>query len=90
MDFSCPFIPLLFFPPVTYSAVPLQSIYCFCSSHRLIASLLARFALVHRLLLHLSLMDLGGVRRKKARKNGKRINAVKTVNGYGFKNVGTP
>ena len=48
MDFSCPFIPLLFFPPVSYSAVPLQSIDCFCSSLRLIASLLARFALVRR------------------------------------------
>ena len=41
-------LPLLFFPPVSYSAVPLQSIDCFCSSHRLIASLLARFALVRR------------------------------------------
>ena len=39
---------LLFFPPVSYSAVPLQSIDCFCSSRRLIASLLARFALVRR------------------------------------------
>ena len=48
MDFSSPFIPLLFFPPVSYSAVPLQSIDCFCSSRRLIASLLARFALVRR------------------------------------------
>ena len=35
-------------PPVSYSAVPLQSIDCFCSSRRLIASLLARFALVRR------------------------------------------
>ena len=42
------FIPLLFFPPVSYSAVPLQSIDCFCSSRRLLASLLARFALVRR------------------------------------------
>ena len=41
-------LPLLFFPPVSYSAVPLQSIDCFCSSRRLIASLLARFALVRR------------------------------------------
>ena len=41
-------LPLLFFPPVSYSAVPLQSINCFCSSRRLIASLLASFALVHR------------------------------------------
>ena len=41
-------LPLLFFPPVSYSAVPLQSIDCFCSSRRLIASLLARFVLVHR------------------------------------------
>ena len=48
MDFSSLFIPLLFFPPVSYSAVPLQSIDCFCSSCRLIASLLARFALVRR------------------------------------------
>ena len=48
MDFSSLFIPLLFFPPVSYSAVPLQSIDCFCSSRRLIASLLARFALVHQ------------------------------------------
>ena len=48
MDFSSLFIPLLFFPPVSYSAVPLQSIDCFCSSRRLIASLLARFALVRR------------------------------------------
>ena len=47
MDFSL-FIPLLFFPPVSYSAVPLQSIDCFCSSRRLIASLLARFTLVRR------------------------------------------
>ena len=42
------FIPLLFFPPVSYSVVPLQSIDCFCSSRRLIASLLARLALVRR------------------------------------------
>ena len=48
MDFSSLFIPLLFFPPVSYSAVPLKSIDCFCSSRRLIASLLARFALVRR------------------------------------------
>ena len=48
MDFSSLFIPLLFFPPVSYSAVPLQSTDCFCSSRRLIASLLARFALVRR------------------------------------------
>ena len=48
MDFSSLFIPLLFFPPVSYSAVPLQSIDCFCSSRRLIASLLARFTLVRR------------------------------------------
>ena len=41
-------LPLLFFPPVSYSAVPLQSIDCFCSSRRLIASLLVRFALVRR------------------------------------------
>ena len=38
----------LFFPPVSYSAIPLKSIDCFCSSRRLIASLLARFALVRR------------------------------------------
>ena len=48
MDFSSLFIPLLFFLPVSYSAVPLQFIDCFCSSRRLIASLLARFALVRR------------------------------------------
>ena len=48
MDFSSLFILLLFFPPVSYSAVPIQSIDCFCSSRRLIASLLARFALVRR------------------------------------------
>ena len=48
MDFSSLFIPLLFFPPVSYSAVPLQFIDCFCSSRRLIASLLAWFALVRR------------------------------------------
>ena len=48
VDFSSLFIPLLFFPPVSYSAVPLQSIDCFCSSRRLIASLLARFALIRR------------------------------------------
>ena len=48
VDFSCLFIPLLFFPPVSYSAVPLQSIDCYCSSRRLIASLLARFVLVCR------------------------------------------
>ena len=41
-------LPLLFFPPVSYSAVPLQSIHCFCSSRRLIASLLASFALGRR------------------------------------------
>ena len=33
-------------------------------------------------------MDLGGVRLKMARKNCDRINAVKTVNGYVFLNVG--
>ena len=48
MDFSSLFIPLLFFPPVSYSAVPLQSIDCFCSSRRLIASLLARLSLVRQ------------------------------------------
>ena len=48
VDFSSLFIPLLFFPPVSYSAILLQSIDCFCSSRRLIASLLARFALVRR------------------------------------------
>ena len=37
----------------------------------------------------LSLMDLGRVRRKMTRKNCEHINAVKTVNGYGFKNIGT-
>ena len=41
-------LPLLFILPVSYSAVPLQSINCFCSSRRLIASLQARFALVRR------------------------------------------
>ena len=41
-------LPLLFFLPVSYSAVPLQSIDCFCSSRQLIASLLANFTLVHR------------------------------------------
>ena len=41
-------LQLLFFPPVSYLAVQLQSIDCFCSSRRLIASLLARFALVRR------------------------------------------
>ena len=35
-------------------------------------------------------MDLGGVRRKMTRKNCERINTVKMVNSYGFKNVGTP
>ena len=48
MDFSSLFIPLLIFQPVSYSTVLLQSIDCFCSSRRLIASLLARFALVRR------------------------------------------
>ena len=133
---------MLFLPPVSYSAVPLQSIGCFCSSRRLIASLLAKFALVRgrncfcsyshpfrfsplivsallvnrsasvrRLFMLFSsinrfssrqfrssssitsallLMDLGRVRRKMARKNCERINAVKTVNGYVFLNVGTP
>ena len=38
----------------------------------------------------LVLMDLGGVRQKMVRKHCKRINAVKTVNGYVFLNVGTP
>ena len=67
----------------------------------LIASLITSFALVHRIVLLFSLMDLGGVRRKMPRRNCERINAVKTVkvynrygekmvNGYGFKNVGTP
>ena len=42
------YLPLFFFPPVSYSAVPLQSIDCLCSSLRIIASLLARFALVRR------------------------------------------
>ena len=41
-------LPLLFFPPVTYLAIPLQSIDCFCSSRRLIAFLLASFALICR------------------------------------------
>ena len=41
-------LPLLFFPPVSYSAAPLQSIDCFCSFRRSIASLLASFALVRR------------------------------------------
>ena len=41
-------LSLLFFPPVSYLAVPLLSIDCFCSSCRLIASLLARFALIRR------------------------------------------
>ena len=35
-------------------------------------------------------MDLGGVRRKMTHKYCEHINAVKTVNGYVFKNVGTP
>ena len=38
---------LFFVPPVSYSAIPLQSIDCFCSSRQLIASLLARFVLVN-------------------------------------------
>ena len=42
------FVCLLLPPPVSYSAVPLQSIDCFCSSRRLISSLLASFALVCR------------------------------------------
>ena len=37
----------------------------------------------------LLLMDLGGVSLKMVRKNCDRINAVKTVNGYVFLNVGT-
>ena len=41
-------LPLLFFPPVSYSTIPLQSIDCFCSSRRLITSLLANLALVRR------------------------------------------
>ena len=41
-------LPLLFFPPVSYSAIPLQSIDCFCSSRQLITFLLASFALVCR------------------------------------------
>ena len=36
------------------------------------------------------LIDLGGVGRKMARKNCERINTIKTVNGYGFENVGMP
>ena len=35
-------------PACPYSAVPLQSIDCFCSSRQLITCLLARFALVRR------------------------------------------
>ena len=131
-----------------YSPFPLQSVDCFCSSRRLIASLLASFALVRRLFLFflsinrfssrqfrispsivsallvalsasvrrlfllflsincfssrqfcsgpsittalISLMDLGGVGRKMTIKNCERVNDVKTVNGYGFKNIGTP
>ena len=42
---------LFFFLLVSYSAIPLHSVDCFCSSCRLKASLLARFALVHRLFL---------------------------------------
>ena len=34
-------------------------------------------------------MNFGGVRRKMARKNCERINAVKTVTGYIFLKVGT-
>ena len=41
-------LPLLFFPPVSYSAVPLQSIDCYGSSRRLITSFLASFAAVRR------------------------------------------
>ena len=41
-------LPLLFFPPVSYCTVPLQSIDCFCSSCRFMSSLLASFALVSR------------------------------------------
>ena len=125
MDFSCLLIPLLFFPPVSYSAVPLQSIDVpvfssinsfssrrFRSSPSIVSALLvARSASVRRLFIlflsinrfssHqfrsspsitsaiLSLMDLGGVRQKMARQNCERINAVKAVNGYIFKNVGT-
>ena len=51
----------LFTPPVSYLPVLLQSVNCFCSSCLLIASLLASFALVRRLVLLFSLMDLGGV-----------------------------
>ena len=72
------------------SPVPFQSVDCLCSSRLLIASLLASFTLVRRLLLLFSLMDLGRVRQKMTCKNCERINAVKTVNSYGFKNVGTP
>ena len=48
----------------------------FCSSSSITSALL--------------LMDLVGVRLKMARKNCDCINAVKTVNGYVFFNVGTP
>ena len=47
MDFLVS-LALLFFLPVSYSAVPLQSIDCYGSSRRLIASLLTRFTLVRR------------------------------------------
>ena len=47
MDFSCLFTVVVL-PTVSYSAIPLQSIDCFCSSRRLIASLLASFPLVRR------------------------------------------
>ena len=39
---------LFFFPPISYSAVLVQSIDCFCSSRRLTTSLLTSFALVRR------------------------------------------
>ena len=41
-------VPRGFFSSVSYSVIPLQSIDCFCSYRRLIVSLLASFALVHR------------------------------------------
>ena len=77
---------MLLFPPASYSPVLLQSVDCFCSSRRLIASLLASFALIRQLVLLFSLMDLGGVRGKKSRveivSRYEHINPVKTVKVY--------
>ena len=87
MDFSCLFTVVVL--PACFllgRSASVHRIDCFCSSSRpfrfspsIVYTLLASFALVRRLLLLFSLMDLGGVRRKMTSKNCERINGVKMV-----------